>query len=96
MKIGRVLKKILRLPQLIKCYLSMDRNALLALIEDEAKELLRQYGALGTCNIEGREDLLFHIQSYNEIPEIVRQTEFPMVKDLKMFCYMMLKEKFLI
>ena len=82
---NRWIKKILRLPKLIKNYMSTDKNALLSLIEEEANSLLEQYGELGTCNIEGIEDLLFHIKSYHEIPEAIKQTEFPTIKDLKLF-----------
>lgn len=80
-----MLRKIIRIPKLLKCYLSKDKNALLALIEEEANELLKQYGDIGTCNIEGIEDLLFHLQSYSEIPEVVKQTEFPMLRNINFF-----------
>ena len=82
---NRTLRKILRIPKLLKCYLSKDKNALLALIEEEANELLKQYGDMGTCNTEGIEDLLFHIQSYYEIPEVVKQIEFPMLRNINFF-----------
>lgn len=81
----RILRKLFKLPKLLKCYFSKDRNALLALLEDEAQKLLKQYGEMGVCNIEGIEDLLFHIRTYHEIPEMLRATEFPMLKNIKFF-----------
>lgn len=83
MKIDRIFKKLLKLPRLIKCYLSTNKSSLLLLIEEEAKDLLKQYGSIGTCNTEGIEDLLFHIRTYNEIPEIVKQTEFSTLGNLE-------------
>ena len=81
----RWLKKLVRLPKFIKCYLSKDESVLLTLIEEEANNLLEQYGRMGTCNIEGIEDLLFHIKSYSEIPEVVKQIEFPNMKEINLF-----------
>lgn len=81
-----ILEKIKRLPRLIKLlqsYLMKDENALLILIEDEAKYVLKRYEEMGICNVEEIEDLLFHINSYSEIPQVVRDTEFPDIKEAR-------------
>ena len=87
MRVDRIIKKVLKLPKLLKSYFSTDGSVLLALIENEAKEILRYYNTAGTCNTEGIEDLLFHIKSYYEIPEIIRQTEFDFVEDRGLLSY---------
>ena len=82
----KILEKIKRLPRLIRLlqsYLMKDENALLALIEDEAKDVLKHYKEMGICNIEEIEDLLFHIKSYSEIPQVVRDLDFPDIKEAK-------------
>lgn len=81
-----IIEKIKRLPRLIRLlqsYLMKDENALLALIEDEAKDVLKHYKKMGICNIEEIEDLLFHIKSYSEIPQVVRDLDFPDIKEVK-------------
>lgn len=81
-----IIEKIKRLPRLIKLlqsYLMKDENALLALIEDEAKDVLKRYEKMGICSTEEIEDLLFHIKSYSEIPQVVRDIEFPDIKEAK-------------
>ena len=83
---SRFIRKLKRLPHLIKLlksFLSGDEGALLALIRDEAEYLLKNYMDLGICNIEEIEDLLFHLKSYNEIPKVVKDMEFPDMKDIK-------------
>ena len=82
----KILEKIKRLPRLIRLlqsYLMKDENALLALIEDEAKDVLKHYKKMGIYNIEEIEDLLFHIKSYSEIPQVVRDLDFPDIKEAK-------------
>lgn len=82
----RLIRKIKRLPhlaKLLKSFLVGDSGALLALIEDEAKYLLEDCVNLGICNIEEIEDLLFHIKSYNEIPKVVKDMNFPDMRDIK-------------
>ena len=81
-----IIEKIKRLPRLIRLlqsYLMKDENALLALIEDEAKDALKHYEKMGICNTEEIEDLLFHIKSYSEIPQVVRDLDFPDIKEVK-------------
>ena len=81
-----IIEKIKRLPRLIRLlqsYLMKDENALLALIEDEAKDVLKRYEKMGICDTEEIEDPLFHIKSYSEIPQVVRDLDFPDIKEAK-------------
>ena len=52
----------------------------LFLLEDKAKECIKDCEFLEVSNIEQMEDLIFHIKSYHEIPKVVKELKFPDLK----------------
>lgn len=60
----------------LRYYLLKDENAFMYLLKEEALSYMEQCKRIGVCNTEGIENLLFHIDSYLEIPEALKKTTF--------------------
>ena len=73
---GNLLRKLIKLPKILKSYFKRDESLFLTILEDEVNEILEKYKKIGTANTEGLEDLLFHIRSYVEIPQNLKDTCF--------------------
>ena len=76
----RVLSKFLKLMKLIGWYIADSENFLLHVIEEKALDTMENCEGLGIDKVEELQDLLFHIDSYYEIPWVVKETKFPDVE----------------
>lgn len=78
-------KKIVNYIKFSIYYFQDDKNFILRLFEDKAKETLKNCNAFEISSTEELEDLLFHIKTYYAIPEAIKETKYPNVEifDLK-------------
>ena len=67
----RKLKKLFRL---LKCALFNSKYFLLNIIKEEALEHLQTFNKLGVGSTEDIQDLIYHIDSYIELPNMLRKT----------------------
>lgn len=69
-----MLKKMRRLFRIIKYALTQRKNFTLYLIKAEAEEYLEVFGKLGIGCTEDMQDLIYHIDSYIDLPNMLRTT----------------------
>ena len=68
-------RKLKKLIELIKCALFEDsRYFLLDVIKEEALQHLKTFNKIGVGSTEEIQDLIYHIDSYKEIPGILQNT----------------------
>lgn len=67
-------KKLRRLGRIIKYALTKRKNFSLYLIRAEAEEYLKVFGKLGIGCTEDIQDLIYHIDSYIDLPNMLRRT----------------------
>ena len=67
----RRVKKFFRL---LKCALFNSKYFLLNVIKEEALEHLQTFDKLGIGSTEDIQDLIYHIDSYIELPNMLRKT----------------------
>lgn len=69
-----MLKRLRRLLRIIKYALFYRKNFTLYLIRAEAEEYLKVFKKLGVGSTEDIEDLIYHIDSYIDLPNMLRTT----------------------
>ena len=72
-----MLRKIKKLWTIVKYFFEDEDNLLLHLMEMKAYETLDDCAALEVGRTEEIEDLIFHIQTYYDIPEMIAATNYP-------------------
>ena len=72
-----MLRKIKKLWTIIKYFFEDEDNLLLHLMEMKAYETLDDCVTLEVGMTEEIEDLIFHIQTYYDIPEMIAATSYP-------------------
>lgn len=75
-------KRVFKFLRFVKYYLEDSESIILRLMEDRAKQALKDCTTLEISDIEELENLVFHIKTYYDIPRAVKETKFPNVKDL--------------
>jgi hypothetical protein len=69
-----MLKRVRRLLRIIKYAVTQPKCFTLYLIKAEALEHLRVFNKIGVGSTEEIQDLIFHIDSYIELPQVLRNT----------------------
>ena len=78
-KCGKILlmwKRIVKICRLIKYIVINPKYLILYLIKVEAQEHLKTFYKMGIGNVEDIEDLIYHIDSYIEIPKVLQSTTY--------------------
>ena len=75
-KILLMWKRIVKVCRLIKYILINPKYLILYLIKTEAQEHLKTFYKMGVGNVEDIEDLIYHIDSYIEIPKVLQATTY--------------------
>ena len=78
-KYGRILfmwKRVIKICRLIKYIVINPKYLILYLIKVEAQEHLKTFYKMGIGNVEDIEDLIYHIDSYIEIPKVLQSTTY--------------------
>ena len=78
-----MIKKIKRLCGLLACFFRDEDELFFKLMEFKAYRCLDECYKLEIRQTEELEDLIFHIKTYNEIPDIVAETGYPNLKGKK-------------
>ena len=69
-------KRIIKICRLIKYIVINPKYLILYLIKVEAQEHLKTFYKMGIGNVEDIEDLIYHIDSYIEIPKVLQSTTY--------------------
>ena len=77
-----MLRKIVNLWYVLKYFFTDEDNLLLHLIEKKAYESLSDCALLEVGMTEEIEDLIFHIQTYYDIPDSIALTKYPDFKGI--------------
>ena len=72
-----MLRKVKKFFKLLWLFLKDEENLFLHLMEDKARECLKECEALEVDYTEELEDLIFHIKSYLELPEVTLKLKYP-------------------
>ena len=75
-----MLRKVKKLWNILKFFVTDEDNLLLHLIELKARESLWDCASLGVSSTEDIEDLIFHLQAYYSIPDVIAATKYPYFK----------------
>ena len=67
-------KKVVKIFRLIKYSLQSPKYMALNVIKAEAEDCLYTFKKMGIGSVEDIEDLIYHINSYIEIPKILQST----------------------
>ena len=71
--------------RLIKYAVTKRKYFLLYIIRDEARDYLKTFGKIGVDYTEDIQDLIYHINSYIELPQILQKTVYePYLKNGEM------------
>lgn len=76
-------QKIKKLYKIISYFLKDEDNLFLYLMLEKANECLKECFKLDISHTEELEDLIFHIKSYMEIPDVLTELKYPEFKDIK-------------
>ena len=69
------MKRVRKLWKLIKCILfKNNKYFLLNIIKEEALEHLKTFNKVGVGSTEDIQDLIYHIDSYIDLPNMLRRT----------------------
>jgi hypothetical protein len=68
------MRRVRKLIKLIKCAIFNSQYFLLNIIKEEALEHLKTFDKIGIGATEEIQDLIYHIDSYIEIPKILQNT----------------------
>ena len=68
------MKRLKKLCRILKYLFTNRKYFTLSLIKAEAKDHLDTYYKIGVGNVEDIENLIFHIDSYMEIPHVLQTT----------------------
>lgn len=69
------MKRVKKLWKLIKCILfKNNKYFLLNIIKEEALEHLKTFNKVGVGSTEDIQDLIYHIDSYIDLPNMLRRT----------------------
>ena len=69
-------KRLVKLFRIIKYALVAPKYLLLYLMRAEAEDYLDTFHRMGIGNIEEVEDLIYHIDSYIELPKVLQSTTY--------------------
>ena len=75
-----MLRKVKKLWNILKFFVIDEDNLLLHLIELKARESLWDCASLGVSSTEDIEDLIFHLQAYYSISDVIAATKYPYFK----------------
>lgn len=78
-----MLGRIKKLVTILRYFCIDSDNLLLYLMQIKAYEVLKGCYDLSISNTEDLEDLIFHIRTYLEIPEVLMELKYPELKGLK-------------
>ena len=67
-------RKAKKLFRLLKCALFNSRYFLLNVIKEEALDHLKTFNKVGVGSTEDIQDLIYHIDSYIDLPNMLRRT----------------------
>ena len=70
------MKRVRKLYRILKYLFTNKKYFTLSLLKAEAEDHLDTYYKIGVGNVEDIEDLIFHIDSYMEIPQVLQTTVF--------------------
>ena len=76
-----MLRKIKKLYEIIKYYFEDEDTLFLYLLKMKAYECMNDCGKLDVSNTEELEDLIFHINTYIDIPKTLVATKYPDFKN---------------
>lgn len=75
-------RKLVKLFRIIKYALTQRKNFTLLLIRAEAQDHLKTFNRIGVGSTEDIQDLIFHIDSYIDLPNMLRRTVYePYLKE---------------
>ena len=77
-----MLRKIKKLCSIIKYYFEDEDMLFLYLLKAKACECMNDCYKLEVSNIEELEDLIFHINTYTEIPKALAEIKYPTFNDV--------------
>lgn len=77
-----MLKKLKKFGKVIKFFLKDEDMLFIYLLEQKAYESLQDCYELDISTTEALEDLIFHIKTYKEIPEVVAELKYPEFKGM--------------
>lgn len=70
------MKRVLKILRLLKCALFNSKYFLLNVIKEEAKQHLKTFNKIGVGMTEDIQDLIYHIDSYIELPKVLQNTTY--------------------
>lgn len=77
-----MLRKIKKFWAILKYFFTDEENLFLYLLEIKAFECLEDCYKLDISSTEELEDLIFHIRSYREVPNVIAEIKYPEFKDM--------------